>query len=150
MPLSRHPWFLLVTVVAIAWAQTAGIHRGYLCDCGGKVELTMADHCHGPHTLDCHEETACTDDHHGEEHPADEREHPPVIDSLIARQHQATKITVALPDSSFAESYEWLSVEVLKPRDRPSPGLIALHWPPWSGGVSDWPHRLSQTIELRI
>lgn len=72
------PW---LAVVAFAWAQVFGLTRGFVCDCGGGVEITFVDHCHGPHGAECHaeehEEDPChdEDDHAGE--PGDRHSHEP-------------------------------------------------------------------------
>ena len=81
-----HRFLPMLAVLAVACAQVFGLGRGYVCDCGGVEKVTMADHCHGPHSTDCHEhedEIPCQGegDH---QHEGDSHSHAAVIESLRA------------------------------------------------------------------
>lgn len=85
MKLAIRNLLLLCTAFLVLGWQVFGMSRGFLCDCGGRVEITAADHCHGPHGDACHESTeaACQEsDHHGE--PGETRQHPPLKEDLIS------------------------------------------------------------------
>jgi hypothetical protein len=44
----------LLCVLTLLLAQSFGVTAGFLCRCGGLDRLTQIDHCHGPHSEDCH------------------------------------------------------------------------------------------------
>ena len=138
---------LFVTVVAIAWAQTAGIHRGYLCECGGTPQVTLADHCHGPDDDACHdhgeaEALPCGAGHGGCEETHD---HPEVKEKILARQSSVI-------EPVFAQSV-WATIWV--PRSISDAALATVCRPALPTDYPGdpprrWPALLAHTIELRI
>jgi hypothetical protein len=154
MSLSLRQMFLFVTVVAIAWAQTAGIHRGYLCECGGTAELTAADHCHGPHSEACHGQEICPDNHeavpHHHDSSEDKQDHPAVKESLIARHDQGAQVIVGLPLAQQAD-FVWISGAALSPWQHEMSLTPNDPWYRPDRLLRDaWPQRLAHTIALRI
>ena len=154
MTRSRHPLLTACVLLTLAAAQLFGLHRGYLCDCGGLAQVTQMDHCHGPHSAACHEhETPCheAEDHHGEDHPhdhdTDTHEHEEVIESLLA---QATSGSSSLTPPAFdfvAALPAWLGTAVIvaaTPAGRPP---APAHAPPRS---RTWPAVLAHRIVLRV
>ena len=154
MGLSLRQILLFVTVVAIAWAQTVGIHRGYLCECGGTPQVTMADHCHGPHSDSCHEQEVCDHDHHSAPRhgpPSDDKQdHPAVKESLIARHEQGVTMCVHLPSGNELECL-WIAGDHISVRNGEVGLQLADTWYRSDGLIRDgWPQRLAHTIALRI
>ncbi len=45
----------MLCVLTLLLAQAFGVTAGYLCRCGGEERITQIDHCHGPHSEDCHD-----------------------------------------------------------------------------------------------
>ena len=77
---------LYVALLALLGAQVFGLQRGYSCDYGGIEHQTDFDHCHGPHSLECHDGEA-PHEHHAEHHGEDEsgkdtHHHAPYVESL--------------------------------------------------------------------
>ncbi|MBN8422357.1 MAG: hypothetical protein J0L73_25805 [Verrucomicrobia bacterium] len=74
-----------MALVALVSAQVFGLGRGFVCDCGGVEKVTLADHCHGPHSADCHEHEAAEPCHGDEDHhEEDSHEHEALSESLRA------------------------------------------------------------------
>jgi hypothetical protein len=86
MHLCRRPLIVIAALFALMGAQVFGLQRGYVCDCGGMVELTEFDHCHGPHSAACHDEESPVE-HHSHGHADDEcggdtHHHAPYVESI--------------------------------------------------------------------
>lgn len=140
-----HVCLTLVAFVAMLWAQVFGLHRGFVCDCGGVAEVTAMDHCHGPHSEACHEheeEIPCRgegDEHHDD---ADTHEHAALIERLVAG-NVIDMVAVPAPLVSVVEMPAWLAVEsvwfeemVSSTTDRPL--------------RRSWPQVLTGSVVLRI
>ncbi len=133
----------LIALLAIGWAQTFGLHRGWLCDhCEGE-RITQVDHCHGPHATaehDHHDDHQLPHDHDetdGDTHPL-----PQVKDALLAKQQNSIAVDFAAPAFTVIAEIIWdiTPCHVSLPQEALSQ----------SGKPPGWPHRLSQTIALRI
>lgn len=144
----------LIALVAIGWAQTFGLHRGYACDCGGVEAFTQVDHCHGPHSTACHEEGnedhAIPHQHDEEEEDGDTHPHAVVVDSLVAKQQNDDfSFSLAVPVRALDAQALWECAVHMPPQlqhQAPTP-------PPRAGpalAASAWPRLLAQTIALRI
>jgi hypothetical protein len=132
----------LIALFAIGWAQTFGLHRGWLCDhCEGE-HITQVDHCHGPHSTAEHEHDDHNVPHDHDETDGDTHPLPAVIDSLLAKQQNSMAVGLAAPALTLITEIIW----DITPRH------FSLRQEAWSqsGKPPDWPHRLSQTIALRI
>lgn len=136
----------LIALLAVGWAQTFGLHRGWLCDCGGEEQITLVDHCHGPHSADCHEDEDHSVPHEHDEDDGDRHQHAAVIDSLVAKQQNDTALQIFAPVNLLGTLDLWetsrqtlagVRFEAEKPPQR---NLQA----------QEWPRRLAQTIALRI
>jgi hypothetical protein len=72
----------LLCVFTLLGVQIFGGIGGYLCRCGGQEALTAVDHCHGPHSEACHDESdhdVARESHkHDESSDASREEHQPV------------------------------------------------------------------------
>ena len=149
----NHSISTLLVLALLAWAHVGGVVRGYLCDCGGKISVTQLDHCHGPHSEACHDDADDRDAHqpHHHEDDTDSHEHEALVDTFQARLHDVVSHNVNAPFLTQFDLPAWQFTSVLPPdaleashrlrahgRPRPCPGLAA------------WPHRLSETIALRI
>ena len=138
----------LVAFLAIGWAQTIGLHRGYMCecDCCGESHLTQVDHCHGPHSTAGHEDEDHSTPHHHDEDDGDTHPHAAVVDSLLAmRQNDAA--------ASFDALLMLISTVNVFVYDRlPALRVNAMtdEPPRRSRAGHEWPRRLVQTIALRI
>jgi hypothetical protein len=91
----------MLCVITLLLAQASVASAGYLCRCGGEERLTQVDHCHGPHSEDCHD---------SEE-----------IDGLQQHLHEAS-------DGADRENHEPLrsEVEVLPSSEVAAPALISV------------------------
>lgn len=138
----------LIALLAIGWAQTFGLHRGWICDCGGVEEITQVDHCHGPHSEACHEEgnEAHSIPHQHHEDDGDTHEHVAVVDSLIAKQQNDFSFSIEAPVKVLSVLSLWENLVRV-----PSQVEQVAHTPPPRAGPErEWPRRLAQTIALRI
>lgn len=140
----------LIALVAVGWAQTFGLHRGWLCDCGGVAFITQVDHCHGPHSEACHEEDnadhATPHEHAGGDKGGDTHEHAAVVESLLAKQPSDFAFTIATPMTLISELALWEDLV----RDPAQESRRAETPPPRAGPAREWPRRLAQSIALRI
>lgn len=140
----------LIALLAVGWAQTFGLHRGFACDCGGMEQITQVDHCHGPHSTACHEEENADHSipHEHEEDDGSTHQHAAVVDSLVAKQQTDFAFSIAAPVKVLDAQALWeSSVHVLTEDDR------STETPPPRAGpaqASAWPRLLAQTIALRI
>lgn len=139
---------LLLAWLALLGGQVYGLQRGYLCDCSGVAKLTTADHCHGPHSNDCHTEPEPQEPCHdaGDHALGDAVSHDAAVESLHAGQ-SAPALVPAPPLPAFLTFDEWLLAAplVIELQDDNKP-------PPWLGesGRRAWPALLSRVISLRI
>ena len=94
--------------LALLVLQTFGGITGYLCRCGGQESVTLTDHCHGPHSEDCHEDSssqpACSPD---DDSCADQQ------------QHELVRTEVELIQSSDVSAPELLPVLLSVLQDPP-------------------------------
>lgn len=136
--------FLLLALLALGWAQVFGLSRGYVCDCGGAVEITMMDHCHGPHGSHCHTDTEPVH-HHSE--PDDTQDHKELKETVVAKQPTtAASFAVPMPVLAVLVVLPVLTLQdvvVEQMGTRPLP--LDFHDP---GGT--WSHVLAHQISLRI
>lgn len=133
-----------LALLALGWAQVFGMTRGYVCDCGGEVEITAFDHCHGPHGLACHHD----DDpvHHHEEQNSDTHEHAPFKEPVQAKQLPLASSAVPMPVLAVLTVLEPLTMlQVVNAQ-------ISAPLPP--PRIADtgrrWPDVLTRTIALRV
>lgn len=133
----------LLLLLALFGAQVVGLHRGYICDCGGQERVTRMDHCHGPHEHDCEEEE---EPHHEHEEGEPVHEHPALIESLQADKVHASAFTFAQ-----APLLVELPLEAFFVPDIQLESWDRFHPPRENSRAGPfWPSRLSQTISLRI
>ena len=148
------PFFLRQSLTVLALllmvsAQVFGFQKGFLCDCGGTQEVTLADHCHGPHSLGCHEQTEPQQCDSSAEHDSggDSRDHAAFVENLVA--NTVSGIHFAAPQPIFID----LAVFELWPVQLSALlSLPAATVEPWATRVPDraWPHVLAHTLALRI
>lgn len=147
MPRLTHALLMTAATLAVAWAQTFGIHRGWMCDCGGMARLTMVDHCHGPHSDECHEDDEHDVPHHHEEgEDEDTHEHTAVVDDLVGKQHEVSAVQAPVLPVLAASAWE---VEL----SAPNAAGRRREEPPDKGrrdGPREWPRILTRTIVLRV
>lgn len=138
----------LIALLAIGWAQTFGLHRGWVCNCGGVEEITQVDHCHGPHSTACHGEENHDHSlpHHHDENDGDTHEHAAVVDSLIAKQQNDFAFSIAAPVKVLCVLDAWESIL----RAPSQVECLAETLPSRAGPVHAWPRVIAQTIALRI
>lgn len=142
---------MLAAVVAIAAAQTLGIQQGYICDCGGMERWTSVDHCHGPHTAECHEHEL--DDHacdmplkdHGAQE--DTHTHEKHVASLVAKPQHFPVVQVFSPVPQVLPVNEWL-LTVLSGED--SEQKTAWNTDSRGSDPPPWAERLTHCIALRV
>lgn len=92
---------LAILLPALAWAQIAGLQRGYVCDCGEVARQTEFDHCHGPHSGTCHDDVEAAHDHATDGHECsatpctdtDRHEHAPYTEPLKSFKSQNAAFT---------------------------------------------------------
>lgn len=137
----------VLAVLAVACAQVFGLGRGYLCDCGGVEKVTMADHCHGPHSEACHEheeDLPCNseDDQHYE---GDTHSHTALIESLRASPVSHLQVAAPVPVVIGFIMPQWTQAEVSACQPMSAQ-------PQWQ--VPDrtraWTHVLAHAVVLRI
>lgn len=137
-----HVCLTLLAFVAMLWAQVFGLHRGFVCDCGGVAEVTAMDHCHGPHSEACHEhdeESPCHQDHDDD---ANTHEHSALIERLVAG-NVIDMVAVPAPLVSVVEMPVWLAVEPVLFEEMVS----SKSDPPLR---RSWPQVLTRSVVLRI
>lgn len=129
-----HVCLTLLAFAAMLWAQVFGLHRGFVCDCGGVAEVTAMDHCHGPDSAPCHE----PDDHDA----SDTHEHAALIERLVAG-NVIDMVAVPAPLVSVIEMPVWLAAEPVLFEEtvasKSDPPLQRL-----------WPQVLTGSVALRI
>jgi hypothetical protein len=138
--------FLLL--LALLGTQVMGLHRGYICDCGGVERLTQLDHCHGPHDHGCeHEEHEMpVHDRHDHEEEEPIHEHPALVESPLAEKAQPTAFM-----SVQAPLLVWLPLDGFTVKTLPQAERARFQPPRINSRAGPpWPSRLSHTISLRI
>ncbi|TDU71062.1 hypothetical protein EI77_02180 [Prosthecobacter fusiformis] len=144
-PATRRQILTCLALLALGWAQVFGIMRGYVCDCGGEVEITAYDHCHGPHGIACHHDDSPAHHQH-DENGEDTHEHAPLKEPVQAKQLVSQSVSVPLPVLAVMPPWEPLTV-LLASMDavgRPVP-------PPRNDRIGQrWPEVLTRTIALRV
>lgn len=146
----RRPPLLLTAfaLLALGWAQVFGMMRGYVCDCGGEVEITAIDHCHGPHGSACHDHEGVTPCHDQDDHSdeTDSHEHSPLTESVQAQQQSAQASLPVAPMLAVIATLEAITPFI-------SLNEIAIPYTPPprdDGGGRRWPQVLTRTIALRV
>jgi hypothetical protein len=132
----------LIALLAVGWAQTSGLHRGWLCDHCEREHITQVDHCHGPHSSAKHDHDDHNFPHHHDETDGDTHPLPAVIDPLLAKQQNSMAVDFAAATFFVIAEIIW---EITPPHFSLSQSASNR-----SGKPPDWPQRLSQTISLRI
>lgn len=80
--------FTLVCVITLLASQAFGGFAGYLCRCGGQESLTQVDHCHGPHSTQCHDPSEAaglllaSSAVHDDQNCSDKADHEPVVNPI--------------------------------------------------------------------
>lgn len=133
-----------LALLALGWAQVFGMARGYVCDCGGEVEITAFDHCHGPHGVACHHD----DDpvHHHNEQDGDTHEHAPFKEPVQAKQLSLASNAVPMPVLAVLTVLEPLTMLQVVNAQISAP----LPPPRIADTGQRWPDVLTRTIALRI
>lgn len=130
-------------------AQVYGLQRGFICDCGGGTTLTVMDHCHGPHSHDCHTENHDDPCHGVQDHAEDDSDavaHEAAMETLHAGQSvPAPALTPPAPMLlTLSEGLIALPrPQAIEPVGKP---------PPWRTAKPKraWPSLLSHAISLRV
>lgn len=145
----RPPLFLTaLALLALGWAQVFGMMRGYVCDCGGEVEITAMDHCHGPHGIACHDHEFAAPGHDQDDHSdeSDSHEHAPLTESVQAHQQSVHSSLVVAPMLAVIATLEAITPFI-------SLNEIAISYTSPlrdDGGGRRWPQVLTRTIALRV
>jgi hypothetical protein len=82
--------------MALLVMQAVGGFRAYVCDCGGQVTWTNVDHCHGPHSADCHDHEPAIPHHHDGE-SGDREDHEQIVQELKLRSVQGFHVPAIIP-----------------------------------------------------
>lgn len=138
--------FGLIALLAMGWAQTFGLHRGFMCDCGGVELMTQVDHCHGPHSSACHDDDDHSLPHDHDDEDESTHEHAAVVDSLLAQFQQDTGAAISAPVKVLGTFDLLERVRVSSVEGKCTPEIPPRPW----RQMQDWPRRLAQTIALRI
>jgi hypothetical protein len=67
---------LVLCAIAVLVAEVFGVQSGYICDCGGAVEIVKSATCAGTHGIDCHDDIA------GSSNQENEKTHIPAKDDI--------------------------------------------------------------------
>ncbi len=128
----------LIALLAISWAQTFGIHRGWLCEHGDEQFITQVDHCHGAHSAAKHQNEDHSVPHHHDEDDGDTQPLPEVKDSLLAKQQDVGTLDLVIMVPTLITEVTWImpARHLALPKHDPKP--------------PDWPQRLTQSISLRV
>lgn len=151
MRLKAHRQILTcLALLALGWAQVFGMMRGYVCDCGGEIEISAYDHCHGPHGVSCHHDGELAHDH--DEAPLHHH------DDADTHEHEALKESVKAKQISLLSSQAPLPVMAVIAELEPLTMLLAFAEasgsqtpPPKVGDLRRrWTSLLTHTIALRV
>lgn len=139
----------MLAIFMMACAQVFGLQRGFVCDCGGEQEVTQADHCHGPHSMACHEqekEAPCSKplDHESE---GTTHQHQALIENLIAQRLGNDHVLVPEPITTW---FALPVVELLGFASQHEAVRRSLFLRKELDQIPVWPVMLAHTIELRI
>ena len=135
--------FGLIALLAVGWAQTFGLHRGFMCDYGGVEHITQVDHCHGPHSAACHEDADHSIPHQHEEDDGDTHHHTALIESLLALKadsSQLASIAATIPAVCYV-----VALPSVIQAEMPGPRYLAVH-----PDGRRWSQVLAHTIALRV
>jgi ABC-type Zn2+ transport system substrate-binding protein/surface adhesin len=145
-----HLSLTLLAFTAMLWAQVFGLHRGFVCDCGGVAEVTQIDHCHGPHSEACHDHEEEFSVHHHDDHEDSDHEsegtheHAALVERLVAGAVSDMDVQAPRPLVSAFEMPVWAAEEVVSaparfadrprswipvPRRRSWPEVWPIMWP---------------------
>jgi hypothetical protein len=94
--------------MALLVMQAVGGFHAYLCDCGGRVTWTKVDHCHGPHSIDCHDQDSGVPCQH-DENPGDRHDHERIIQELRLRSAESLQAPAIIPVllTWMPDAFEW-------------------------------------------
>jgi hypothetical protein len=120
----------LLCLVALLGMQAVGGFYAYFCDCGGQRTWTRVDHCHGPHSIDCHHHESNTPHQHDGD-SGDRHEHERIIQELQLRSVESLQVPAAIPVllSWMPDAFEWRDASVtasdflVEPESSPPPGV---------------------------
>ncbi|MES2506268.1 MAG: hypothetical protein V4599_06165 [Verrucomicrobiota bacterium] len=143
---ARYQILTCLALLALGWAQVFGLMRGYICDCGGEVEITAFDHCHGPHGVACHHDDEPAH-HHDDETEGDTHEHEPLKEPGHAKQLVSQSSALPLPVLAVLATLELPPLLLLVNDPARRPGM---HPPRDDSRGRRWPEVLTRTIALRI
>lgn len=82
--------------MALLVMQSFGGFRAFICDCGGQVTWTTVDHCHGPHSAECHDHGSNVPDRH-DETSGDREDHEQIIQELQLRSVDSVQVPAIVP-----------------------------------------------------
>lgn len=149
MRLKAHRQILTcLALLALGWAQVFGMMRGYVCDCGGEIEISAYDHCHGPHGVSCHHDSELVHDdapiHHHDD--ADTHTHDALKESVKAKQISPLGSQAPLPVMAVIAELEPLTMQMAFAEACPR------HAPLLKEGDlrRQWASLLTHTIALRV
>jgi len=139
-----------MALVALVSAQVFGLGRGFVCDCGGVEKVTLADHCHGPHSADCHEhEHEAAEPCHGDEdHEEDSHEHEALSESLRASVSPGLAFS-ALALTAFSLALEEWKLPLLVPCAHRM-AVAEARLDSGQAAKQSWPQVLVHAVALRI
>ena len=120
----------LLCLTALLVMQAVGGSHAYLCDCGGRITWTQVDHCHGPHSIDCHDREPAVP-HQEEEAPGDRHDHEQVVQELLLRSVESFQVPAVVPVllTWMPELPEWQDTftafrgPLVAPEASPPPGV---------------------------
>jgi len=116
--------------MALLVMQAAGGFHAYLCDCGGQTRWTEVDHCHGPHSISCHDqESDVPHQEHGDS--GDRHEHERIAQELLLRSVEGLQVPALIPVllTWMPEVFEWQNAStvvlqrLVEPEVSPPPGV---------------------------
>lgn len=141
-----------LALLALGWAQVFGMMRGYVCDCGGEIEISAYDHCHGPHGVSCHHDGEVAHDHedaplhHHDDADSDTHEHEALKESVKAKQISLLGSQAPLPVMAVIAVLEPLTMQLAFAETSSSHVE-----PPKNGDLRRrWASLITHTIALRI
>lgn len=86
----------LIALVAMSWVQVLKPVRGFECVHDGVHRFTLQEHCHGPHSVACHDHDAEVPFHTHDDLPesGDTEHHQALIASLTALKADASHFVI--------------------------------------------------------
>jgi len=82
--------------MALLVMQAVGGFRAYVCDCGGEVTWTSVDHCHGPHSANCHDHESGIPHRH-DESSGDRQDHEQIVQEVRLRSVESFQLPAIIP-----------------------------------------------------